>query len=174
MKLVVWLGNPWKEYEFTRHNIWFIMIDEFCDANNYWSWKMEKIFNAEIIKSDNVIFCKPQTYMNKSWDAIKKIADYYKINQEDILIIHDEIDLPTWKIQKKIGWSHAWHNWIKSILHVFQNNNIFTKIRIWVDRPETKEQVIDWVLMNFSKAELTEIDSKKEIIFWLINNFIGN
>lgn len=172
MKLIVWLGNPGKEYIKTRHNIWFIMIDEFCKLNNYWPWKIEKSFHAEIIKVWDLIFCKPQTYMNKSWEAIKKIIDYYKIIPEDILVIHDEIDLPTWKIQKKIGWSPAGHNGLKSILYYLENNNIFTKIRIWVDRPQEKEQVSDWVLGEFTSQELLIINNKNNTIIDHINMFI--
>jgi PTH1 family peptidyl-tRNA hydrolase len=89
-------------------------------------------------------------------------------------VLYDEIDLPTGKIQKKIGWSAAGHNGIKSILQHLENNNTFTKIRIWVDRPSTKEEVVDWVLWDFSKAELTEIDNRQELIFWYINEFIEN
>ena len=172
MKLIIGLWNPGKEYIKTRHNIWFIMIDAFCNEMNYWPWKLDRNFNAEIIKEWDIIFCKPQTYMNKSWEAIKKIIDYYKIIPEDILVVHDEIDLPTWKIQKKVGWSPAGHNGLKSILYYLENNNIFTKIRIWVDRPQEKEQVSDWVLGVFTNQELIEVDSKKNIIFWYINEFI--
>ncbi len=173
MKLIVWLGNPGKEYAKTRHNIGFIMLDRFCDRGNYGGWKMEKNFHAEIIKTPDIIFCKPQTYMNKSWEAIKKIVDFYKIPVENILIIHDEIDLPTGTIQKKIGGSHAGHNGLRNTLLHLQNNNTFTRIRIWVDRPDTKEWVVDRVLEPFSKAELTVIDSKEETIFWYINEFIS-
>lgn len=172
MKLVVWLGNIWKEYAKNRHNIWFIMIDRFCSEKNIWPWKIEKSFHAVIIKDWDVIFCKPQTYMNKSGEAVKKICDFYKITPENIIIIYDEIDLPTWKIQKKIWWSPAGHNGIKSILQHLQNNNTFIKIRIWVDRPSTKEQLVDWVLWDFSKAELTEIDKQQETIFWYISDFL--
>lgn len=172
MKLIVWLGNIWKEYAKNRHNIWFIMIDKFCSGKNIWPWKIDKSFHAEIIKYGDTIFCKPQTYMNKSWEAVKKISDFYKITPENIIIIYDEIDLPTGKIQKKIWWSPAWHNGIKSILNSLQNNNTFTKIRIGVDRPATKEQVVDWVLWDFSKSELTQINNQIDIVFWHIQSFI--
>ncbi len=172
MKLIVWLGNPWKEYSNNRHNIWFILIDQFCEKNNIWPWKSEKSFHAEIIKDGDVIFCKPQTYMNKSGESVKKVADYYKILPENIIVLYDEIDLPTGKIQKKIGWSSAGHNWIKSILQHLENNNTFTKIRVWVDRPSTRDEVVDWVLWDFSKSELTEIDNQQDVIFWYISGFI--
>lgn len=172
MKLVVWLWNPGQEYVKTRHNIWFIMIDKFCDENNYWPWKFDNNFNAEIIKEGDIIFCKPQTFMNKSGDSVKKISHFYKINPMNILVLHDEIDLPVWKIQRKIGWSPAGHNGIKSILAQLQNINTFIKIRIWVDRPSLREQVVERVLENFSNGELTEIDNKKDVIFWFIDDFI--
>lgn len=173
MKLIVWLGNPGKEYAKNRHNIWFIMIDNFVNEHNIGPRRTDKSFHAEIIKNNDTIFCKPLTYMNKSWESVKKIVDFYKITPENILIVYDEIDLPTGKIQEKIWWSHAGHNGIKSILHHIQNNNIFTKLRIGVDRPTTKEEVVDRVLWNFSSAEINKIDEHKDIIFQKIQNFIN-
>jgi len=174
MKLIVWLGNPGLEYVKTRHNIWFIMLDDFCYQNNIWPRKKAKEFSAEIIKQDGAIFCKPQTFMNKSGEAVKKIIDFYKLHPEDILVLHDDIDLATGVIQKKIGWSHAGHNGIKSILLHLGNINTFTKIRIWVDRPATKEEVVEYVLYNFSQAELKKIKENQEVISWFIKDFIGN
>lgn len=172
MKLVVGLWNPGKEYAKTRHNIWWIMLDAFCNEKNIGPWKWEKSFHADIIKNWDVIYCKPLTYMNKSGESVKKICDFYKISAEDILVLHDEIDIPTAKIQKKIWWSHAGHNGLKSMLHFLQNSNSFTRIRIGVDRPATKEQVTDWVLWVFSKAEMTELDKQKEVVSGYISEFI--
>lgn len=123
-------------------------------------------------ESVKIIFCKPLTYMNKSGEAIKKIADFYKIKPEDILVIHDDIDLSTGKIQKKVWGSHAGHNWLKSILQQLQNNNTFTRIRIWVDRPQNKDDVVEYVLQNFSKKEMEVIEKQEGEITWLINEFI--
>ncbi len=174
MKLIAWLGNPWTEYAKTRHNMWFIMLDLYCKEKTISGRKFEKKFNAEIIKTDDIIFCKPQTYMNKSWEAIKKIADYYKINTENILIIHDEIDIPVGKIQKKIGWSPAGHNWLKSILQQLQNENTFTRIRVGIDRPQNKEDVVNYVLEKLWKEEKELILSKKEEVFEIVDDFANN
>jgi peptidyl-tRNA hydrolase, PTH1 family len=171
MKLIVWLGNPGKEYSKNRHNIGFMIIDEFCAWNKIGSWKHEKWFSADIIKYGDIIYCKPLTYMNKSWEAIKKIIDFYKIPVENILIVHDEIDLSTWVIQKKLGGSHAGHNGIKSAITML-GDNTFTRLRVGVDRPATKEEVVDYVLGDFSKQELDTIKNKEEIIFNIINEFI--
>lgn len=174
MKLIVWLGNPWSEYAKTRHNMWFIMIDLYCKEKAFSGWKFEKKFNADVIKTENIIFCKPQTFMNKSWESIKKISDFYKIKIEDILIIHDEIDLPIGKIQKKIGWSPAGHNWLKSILQELQNENTFTRIRVGIDRPLNKEDVVNYVLQTTPKNELAIILQRKEDVFLLIENFLND
>lgn len=172
MKLIVWLGNPWAEYAKTRHNIWFIMIDLYCEKNDICGWKFDKKYNAEIIKTDEGIFCKPQTYMNKSWEAIRKIIDFYKIPIENILVLHDDIDLPIGKIQKKIGWSAAWHNWLKSILQQLQNINTFTRVRIGVDRPQNKEDVVGYVLDRLWQKERESIIKQDEHIFSLIHDFL--
>lgn len=148
------------------------MIDNFVEENNIGSRKMEKAFHAEILKDNDTIYCKPQTYMNKSWESVRKILDFYKIPVENILVVYDEIDLPTGKIQERVGWSSAGHNGIKSMLHHTQNTNTFTKLRIGVDRPATREEVVDRVLGDFSQAELSTINNSKDTIFQKIINFI--
>jgi peptidyl-tRNA hydrolase, PTH1 family len=164
MKLVVALGNPGAEYAHTRHNAGRLMIDLFCASQNIHGRKMEKSFAAEITKVWDTIYAKPQTYMNKSGEAVKKICDFYKILPEDILVLHDEIDLPTGKIQKKIGGSHAWHNGLKSILLHLGGINTFTRLRIGVDRPATREEVVDWVLGKFSQEEWKKLEEQEGMV----------
>jgi PTH1 family peptidyl-tRNA hydrolase len=112
MKLIVWLWNPWEKYGKTRHNIWFSMIDNWVNSNNFWNWKFESKYKADIITTEinweKIILCKPQTYMNLSWEAVAPLAKFYKINWNDILIIHDEIDFVTWRIALKLWGSSAW------------------------------------------------------------------
>ena len=103
MKLIVGLGNPGREYENTRHNIGFICIDHYAITNNLESFK-EKFNGAYtkfIYNNEQVILLKPLSYMNLSGTVVKKYVDYFKINPNDILVIHDDLDMPTGKIKLK-------------------------------------------------------------------------
>lgn len=124
-----------------------------------------------VIHDQEVVICKPLTYMNKSGESICKIASFYKIKPEDILVIHDEIDLANGEIQLKKGGGHAGHNGLKSIIQHL-GTNTFARIRIGVGRPGTKEEVVDYVLWNFSSTEWKSIAKKEPEIFDMINEFI--
>ncbi len=173
MKLIVWLGNPGEKYKSTRHNAWFIILDEICSNFDF---QFNKKFNAEtakwILNNVEILAAKPQTFMNLSGDAVSKIANFYKILPQNILIIHDEIDFDTGRIEMKLGWSHAWHNWLRDLISKLGTDK-FYRLRIWVSRPPLKEQVVDYVLTRFQKSELDIIRDKKELIFSKINEFIS-
>lgn len=172
MHLIVWLGNPGKEYVHTRHNVGFMMLDKFCTQQKIDSRRNDKSFNADIIKDGDTVYAKPLTYMNRSGESIKKIADFYKIPVENVLVLHDEIDIPTGKIQKKVGGSAAGHNGLKSTLLRFGQLNTFTRIRIGVDRPALKEQVVNWVLGDFSHTEMEHINAQYPTIEKMIHEFL--
>lgn len=171
MKLIVGLGNPWKEYIKTRHNIWFIMLDRFVEENNLGNFSFDKKYKSEIciseIEGEKIIFCKPQTYMNRSWDAVAPLANFYKIDIKDILVLHDEIDFITGKIAFKIGGSTAGHNWLKSLVARLGSPD-FARIRIGVDRPLDNKFVSDWVLSTFKPEEKIELEKKYDEV----ENFI--
>jgi PTH1 family peptidyl-tRNA hydrolase len=175
MKLIVWLWNPWEKYKKTRHNVWFSMLTEWNDSFLFWTWKYESKYNADCIFSElnceKIILCKPQTYMNLSWESVAPLANFYKISLNDILVIHDEIDFVTWRIALKLWWSPAWHNWLKSIIEKLWSRD-FWRLRIWIDRPVNKNQVTDWVLWKFTSSEIKILEEKKEGIFSEINSFV--
>lgn len=175
MKLIVWLGNPWKEYEKTRHNIWFMMLDKFIEAHNLGNFSFDKKYNAEIciseIEWEKIIFCKPQTYMNRSWDAVAPLANFYKIESKYILILHDEIDFVTWRIGFKFGGSPAGHNWLKSLIARLGTPD-FARIRIGVDRPLDNDFVADWVLSSFKPEEKKLLEEKYDEVEKLIDEFL--
>ncbi len=175
MKLIVWLGNPGKEYEKTRHNIGFITIDDFVKHGNMEGWKYGKMSGdmlETVIDDQKIIFLKPMEYMNRSWGAVGQVAKFYKIEPTDILVIHDDIDLPVGKVQLKLWWSSAGHNWLKSIIAVV-DTPIFRRLRIGVDRPAHQDSVADYVLWNFKKEEKESIESKWNDIEKYIREFIG-
>lgn len=169
MKLIVWLWNPWDQYKKTRHNIWFSTIDEIVESNNFWDFSYDNKYGWEtlttLIKWEKVVFLKPMEYMNKSWWAVSKIANFYKIESKDILVIHDEIDLPVWSIKLKFWWWLAWHNGLKDIANKLWTQD-FWRIRIWVDRPNTplnnggNISVADYVLSSFKPEQIKLIKDK--------------
>ena len=175
MKLIVWLWNPWVKYDKTRHNVWFSFIDKWNDRNWFWIWKYEVKYKAEIITSEinweKILLCKPQTYMNLSWESVGLLARFYKVEWKDILVIHDEIDFVTWRIALKFWWSSAGHNWLKSIIEKLWTRD-FWRLRIGVDRPVNSKDVVDWVLSSFKPQEKEILIEKEDEIFNLIDNFL--
>lgn len=160
MKLIVWLWNPWDKYKLTRHNIWFMFLDDFICKNNFSNFKLESKFKAEISEwiynTEKTILLKPQTFMNLSWESIRKIVDFYKINLDDIIIIYDDISMDFWKIRFRSSWSAGWHNWIKSIISHFWEN--FKRIKIWI-WTNSNFETSDWVLSKFTQKEIDEFEN---------------
>lgn len=177
MKLIVGLGNPWKEYENTRHNIGFMIVDHFLEQKNSGHvWRIyvhkRKWEVAEIhINNQKIMFLKPMEFMNCSWWAVSIIAHFYKIPSTNILVIHDDIDLPVAKIQLKFWGSSAGHNGIKDIIEKLWTHQ-FRRLRIWVGRPLSQQDVADYVLSNFTKEEKCLIDDKTHEIQNYIMEFL--
>jgi len=174
MKLIVGLWNPWVEYATTRHNIGFMIVDDFVKGGNMETWKHGKMGGDSIetlIDGQKIVFLKPMEFMNRSWWAVGALANFYKIEPKDILVIHDDIDLPVGKIQLKLWGSSAGHNWLKSIIEKLWTKD-FYRLRIGVDRPSNQDQVAEYVLHPFKKEEKNLIDDKINDIENHINHFI--
>lgn len=159
MKLIVWLWNPWKEYENTRHNAWFLFIDWLKnDLNLVWEFKNDSKFKWEILETiinwEKTFLLKPQTFMNLSWESILKIMSFYKIEKKDIIIIFDDISLEVGKIRFRENWSSWWQNWVKSIISNIWDDFKRIKIWIWYDK---KFELSNWVLSNFNENELKQL-----------------
>lgn len=116
MYLIVGLGNPGEKYTNTRHNLGFLSLDEFSKKENLGEWANEEKFKSEIIKSGNLILARPQTHMNRSGIAVKKIADFFKIPADKIIIVHDELDIVLGHIKIRMGGSDAGHHGIESVM----------------------------------------------------------
>jgi len=155
MFLIAGLGNIGKEYEYTRHNIGFMVIDSMT-KNLTTSIINKSNFNADVLKSGYNLFVKPKTYMNLSGQSVVAIKDYYKIENEDIIVIHDDLDLPFGTVKFKIGGSHGGHNGLKSLdSHIGKE---YIRIRIGIGKPIDKSDVVKHVLSNFSKEELNKLE----------------
>lgn len=152
MKLIVGLGNPGKEYENTRHNVGFKMLDVLSSRARF---ALDKKFEAEICKVSNFLFVKPQTFMNDSGRSVRKIMDFFKIGVEELVLIHDDLDLKLgdYKIQKMVG--PKVHNGVNSV-EVCVGNRDFMRLRLGIDGRENLGFVgsgADYVLGKFSKEE---------------------
>lgn len=163
MKLIVGLGNPGNEYKRTRHNIGFIIIDNYLNNDNS---NMKEKFNSLYLKKGDTIFLKPLTYMNNSGQAIRKIIDFYKIDPKDVYVFYDDMDLEFGRLRLRDKGSSGGHNGIKSIIsHIGEN---FNRIKFGIG--SKKNDTISHVLGNFSKDEEEEINKKLVILNNLIDD----
>ena len=154
MYLIVGLGNIGDKYELTRHNVGFLVIDEMT-KNLTTSNINNSNFHSTLLKSGYNLFSKPTTYMNNSGLAVHAIMDYYKIDLEDIIVIHDDLDLPFGAVKFKIGGGHGGHNGLRSLdSHIGKD---YIRVRIGIGKPKDKSDVANYVLSNFSKEELNKL-----------------
>lgn len=168
MKLIVGLGNPGKEYINTRHNVGFSVIDAYLTEQN-WKKKFNSLYCEKVIKGEKVIFVKPTTFMNLSGEAVRDFVKYYKINIDDILVIHDDMDLElgTYKLKKNSG--SGGHNGIKSIISVIGDS--FSRLKIGVSHNRLMDTK-DYVLGKFSLNEQEKIKSLQKDFNSIIDSFI--
>ncbi|TXL63445.1 aminoacyl-tRNA hydrolase [Cerasibacillus terrae] len=154
MKCIVGLGNPGKKYDKTRHNIGFMVIDEILQSNQ-WDLDKEKFqgeYTISRVNGEKLILLKPQTFMNLSGESVRPILDYYDIPPENLLVIFDDLDLPTGKIRLRQKGGHGGHNGIRSIIDQLGTKD-FKRLRIGVGRPETNMSIVNYVLSTFAKKE---------------------
>ena len=152
MLLIVGLGNPGTQYENTRHNIGFRVIDNL--VSDFAANEISKSsFQGELFKAPNILFLKPTTFMNLSGNSVQAVMNFYKIELEDIIVIHDDIDLPFSSLRFKNGGGHGGHNGLRSIDAMV--GKAYNRVRMGVGKPEYKSQVADYVLHDFSTEEET-------------------
>ena len=153
-KLVVGLGNVGKKYEKTRHNAGFLCLDHAVKLAN-WEWKEKKSLKclvAEVkVRDKRVLFIKPTTLMNLSGDAVQAVKQFYKIDNKDILVVHDELALPFGSLRIRTGGSDAGNNGIKSVSAALGED--YARLRIGISNKMIKEDATVYVLKNFSKEE---------------------
>lgn len=176
MKLIVGLGNPGPKYQMTRHNVGFLFIDALVEVfEGQRSFKNE--FKAETqkikIAGEQVIVCKPQTFMNLSGESVQPILKFYNMSPADLLVCHDEVDQPFGQIKFAVKRGHGGHNGIRNI-HQLLGTDDYARLRMGVGRPPVivndagepvgkTIEVADWVLQNFSKAEMAKFPEYMEL-----------
>ena len=153
-RLIVGLGNPGAAYENTRHNAGFMVADKIAQDFNIAlnKKKFDAIFGRGFIDDVEVLLGKPLAFMNRSGPPIQKLAHYFRIQCEDMLVIHDDIDLAFGRLKIKEKGGHGGHNGIRSLMDAFGGGN-FVRLRIGVGRSEAGEGVTNHVLGRFSKQQ---------------------
>ena len=169
MKLIVGLGNPGNKYKNTRHNVGFLVLDNYVGNLNWVKDQDALIINTNI-NNQKVLFVKPQTFMNLSGSCLARIVNYYKIDYDDILVIQDDLDLPMMKYRIKYDSSSGGHNGINDIISALGTKK-FTRLKIGIGH-NLNEDTKDYVLGKLSKDEILFL--KDEVFKNIIDDFIAN
>ncbi|TWW09588.1 peptidyl-tRNA hydrolase [Planctomyces bekefii] len=164
MKLLVGLGNPGPKYETTRHNAGFLVLDLLAeDAKLAWDEGAQGRFGGDIAKGsilgESCVLLKPMTYMNRSGRSVTEVMRFFKIDIRDVVVIHDDIDVPAGKVKARDGGSHGGHNGIRSIIDE-SGQSEFHRIKLGFGRPPEKWDPADWLLSQMTNEELLAIQSE--------------
>lgn len=172
MKLIVGLGNPSKEYEKTRHNIGFMLIDAFARYLNVNidKKKFNGLYNIVKVDDEQVLLLKPQSYMNLSGEVVRPFVDYFKIDISDVLVISDDLDMDFGRLRLKMKGSSGGHNGLKNIednLHT----NCFKRLKFGISNNKLIDTK-DYVLSKFSKEDLEVINDKCNITNNILSDYL--
>ena len=159
MLIIAGLGNPGKEYENTRHNAGFMVMDALAEkiGADISEKKHKALCGKGVSGGEKVILMKPQTYMNSSGESIRAAADYYKVDPEDILIVYDDISLAPGQLRIRAKGSAGGHNGIKSII-AHLGTQEFPRVKVGVGEKPARMDLADYVLGHFSKEEQATMD----------------
>ncbi|MFK7877937.1 MAG: aminoacyl-tRNA hydrolase [Paracoccaceae bacterium] len=158
MKLIVGLGNPGAKYAGTRHNIGFMAVDRIAQDHHFTPWKskFQGVIAEGRLGAEKVILQKPETFMNKSGQAVGEAMRFFKLDATDVIVLHDEIDLAPAKVKFKTGGGHAGHNGLRSVHgHI---GEAYARVRLGVGHPGHKDAVPGYVLRDFPKADQDWLD----------------
>ncbi|HLB55978.1 MAG TPA: aminoacyl-tRNA hydrolase [Coxiellaceae bacterium] len=154
IRLIVGLGNPGAEYAKTRHNVGAWFVDIFAEQNNI-SFALQKKFHAIVGSHQKIFLLKPTTYMNESGLPVSAFIKFYKINPEEILVVHDELDFDAGIVRLKKDGGHGGHNGLRDIISHIGSD--FYRLRIGIGHPGSRDDVTDYVLGNPSRHDRVEI-----------------
>lgn len=150
IKIIVGLGNPGRQFHFTRHNIGFLVLDALADKYNpSWHIKGDKEVADITVNGEKITLVKPQTFMNNSGKVVPALLKQ-GATTANMLVVHDELEKPFGFVELKVGGSHRGHNGLRSIMSICGSD--FVRVRCGIGRPENKEDVADYVLSNFSEG----------------------
>ncbi|MCX7982758.1 MAG: aminoacyl-tRNA hydrolase [Syntrophales bacterium] len=161
MKLIVGLGNPGLRYEMTRHNMGFLTIDRLTEDYGIEITQrgFQSLYGKGKFEDTQVILAKPQTYMNLSGQAVKKLFDYFKLNDSsNLIVIHDDLDLPFGTLRIRARGGHGGHRGLMSVIEHMGTSN-FIRLRMGIGRPPVHIAADEYVLDRFSPVELDQLES---------------
>ncbi|ABC77766.1 aminoacyl-tRNA hydrolase [Syntrophus aciditrophicus] len=155
MKLIVGLGNPGARYRFTRHNFGFFVLDQLAEDQDIMMSQtgFDALWGKGVIAGQSVLLAKPQTFMNLSGKSVRKLADFFKIVVEDVLVVHDDLDLPFGVIRLKAGGGQGGHKGLISICDSLGGPE-FQRVRLGIGKPAQRSAVERYVLEPFTESEL--------------------
>jgi peptidyl-tRNA hydrolase, PTH1 family len=164
MVLIVGLGNPGARYESNRHNIGFMAVDAIARRHGFGPWRkrFQGIATEGPLASEKVLLLKPDTYMNESGRAVAEAVHFYKLASRDVIVLHDEIELPPAKVRVKAGGGIAGHNGLRSVSEHIGNE--YRRVRLGVGHPGVKDLVHAHVLNDFAKSEREWVAALCDII----------
>lgn len=153
MKMIVGLGNVGAKYDGTRHNTGFMVVDEFARVHQatFSKHQMEASLATTVVNGEKILLVKPSTYMNDSGRAVRPLLDYYKIDIADLIVVHDDMDLPVGKIRFRQKGAAGGHNGIKSLIAHLKTQN-FDRLKVGTDHPQ-KTTVVNYVLNKFTATQ---------------------
>lgn len=161
IKLIVGLGNPGQQYEKNRHNAGFLFLERLLFQSGGF-WVKEAKFHGQVadvqVNKQRVVLLKPATFMNRSGQAVGAVMRYYKIQPEEVLVVHDELDFEAGFVKLKKNGGHAGHNGLRDIIAHLDSND-FYRLRIGIGRPTSGKTVADYVLSNPSMQESELIEA---------------
>jgi PTH1 family peptidyl-tRNA hydrolase len=176
--LIVGLGNPGSKYELTRHNAGFLALDYFADQHGFAMTceKWQGVYCRERLAGIRILLVKPQTFMNKSGESLVRFADFYKIEPADILVVHDDLDLPAGRIKVVARGGAGGHKGIRSIINHLGTSD-FARLKLGIGRPEHNEQgqgipVERYVLARFSDQKLTAFNEQLSLVNEAVELFV--
>ena len=173
MFLIVGLGNPGREYENTRHNIGFKVIDNIASEYNIDinRQKFKGIYGEGFIENEKVILLKPTTYMNLSGESIREVIDFYKLSNEEVIVIYDDISLNVGILRIRDKGSAGGHNGIKSII-AHLGTDVFPRIKVGVGQPNV--DLVKYVLGNFTKEEMEVLEESIDAATKAVREMVKN
>ena len=159
MHIICGLGNPGEEYEHTRHNAGFDSVDALAEELrvNYWKNECGALTAKTTYKGEDLLLVKPQGFMNTSGGPLKKVCQAYSATADDVIVIHDELDIPAGDVRVKVGGGHAGHNGLRSIIDKLGSRD-FSRIRAGIGNPPGRMPVADFVLKQLRSREAEDFE----------------
>ncbi len=158
MKIIVGLGNPGISYRMTRHNVGFLAVDRLAKVNStpIRTKRFKSLFGTGWIDSQRVVFVKPMTFMNRSGEAVRGVTDFFHLAEEDLVVIHDDLDLPFGRLRFKQRGGDGGHQGVRSMIDRMGGNN-FLRLKIGIGRPPQGMDPADYVLETFDRDEQSQL-----------------